>query len=472
MDADEVRNSLAFLFASPPGFQDSAAPPRSIRSVSPAVASPSAARRRPLQALRTHGHLSTNRLQEVKGPSVPPRKIRRLLAIDDSPNLRAFIVQALTAQFPNLIVTLAPDGREGLRLALQDKPDLILLDFVLPDLPGDEVCRQLLADTATADLPVVLMSSSSIAIESTQARYGNVVKSLAKPFTPQLLGDTVGFILREPAPPTVPTENGTVDPNALQRRTQRFAPAVAQLLVGDTGQIPLINVLLAVEQNQWTGTLSLLGEGTAVEIKFSGGRVVISTTRDCVAWWRASVMELDLASETLQAELRSAQSLDGSPPPLQLVPKGTLDLATARQWATETGLRLVANAWTHSRLRFQFTPAVSLPAYCGAIEPFAGSVVEWGMESLRRLGDEFLSAHAWGEPTGLPAYTRKGYERIQTLQLTDEEHAFAECVHPKNSLADIAQRTKTTVADAQRILHRFLCLEILDYWPAALLRHG
>jgi CheY-like chemotaxis protein len=131
-------------------------------------------RRRVGQAIRTHGHLS-NRSRDgrsglARPAAAPSRKLRRLLAIDDSPNLRAFIVQALTAQFPNMIVTLAPDGREGLRLARQEKPNLILLDFVLPDLPGDEVCRQLMADPATAEIPVVLMSSSSVAIESTQER--------------------------------------------------------------------------------------------------------------------------------------------------------------------------------------------------------------------------------------------------------------------------------------------------------------
>ena len=196
MDANEVRNSLAFLFASPPGFPDAAAPPRSGASsppppqqqpsVSPSVAKlapaapreatpgPAMERRRVGQAIRTHGHLS-NRSRDgrsglARPAAAPSRKLRRLLAIDDSPNLRAFIVQALTAQFPNMIVTLAPDGREGLRLARQEKPNLILLDFVLPDLPGDEVCRQLMADPATAEIPVVLMSSSSVAIESTQER--------------------------------------------------------------------------------------------------------------------------------------------------------------------------------------------------------------------------------------------------------------------------------------------------------------
>jgi hypothetical protein len=95
---------------------------------------------------------------------------------------------------------------------------------------------------------------------------------------------------------------------------------------------------------------------------------------------------------------------------------------------------------------------------------------EWAMESLRRVGSESASAMAWGEPTGIPAYTRRGYERIQQIPLNDEEVAFAALIGPTTSLAQIADALHIDTETAQRILHRFLCLEIFDYWPASLLR--
>jgi two-component system cell cycle response regulator len=54
---------------------------------------------------------------------------------------------------------LAADGAECLAMARQAKPDLILLDLVLPDMPGTEVLRRLRADPATASIPVVVFSA-------------------------------------------------------------------------------------------------------------------------------------------------------------------------------------------------------------------------------------------------------------------------------------------------------------------------
>lgn len=56
-------------------------------------------------------------------------------------------------------VISAADGEEGLRLALEHKPDLVVLDLMLPKLPGLEVLRKLRADPATAPMPVVIVSS-------------------------------------------------------------------------------------------------------------------------------------------------------------------------------------------------------------------------------------------------------------------------------------------------------------------------
>jgi hypothetical protein len=111
-----------------------------------------------------------------------------------------------------------------------------------------------------------------------------------------------------------------------------------------------------------------------------------------------------------------------------------------------------------------------MPPLTSGLPQYEGTMSEWAMESLRAANDDFRSAMAWGEPTGIPAYTRKGYERIQQIPLNDEELAFASLIGPSNSLAKIAASMPTDVDNAQRILHRFLCLEIFDYWPASLLQ--
>jgi CheY-like chemotaxis protein len=56
-------------------------------------------------------------------------------------------------------VLLAADGEEGLRLARTSKPDLVLLDLIMPKLQGFEVLRQLKADPTTKAIPVIVMSN-------------------------------------------------------------------------------------------------------------------------------------------------------------------------------------------------------------------------------------------------------------------------------------------------------------------------
>jgi CheY-like chemotaxis protein len=120
---------------------------------------------------------------------------RPILAIDDSLTFRKFIGKALAQTPGRYDVTLASDGREGLKCAAEKKPELILLDFVLPDLSGDEVCAQLAAIPELADIPIVLMSSSVESIQATAANYPAVKGTIAKPFTPELLCDTVNLLM-------------------------------------------------------------------------------------------------------------------------------------------------------------------------------------------------------------------------------------------------------------------------------------
>ena len=69
--------------------------------------------------------------------------------IDDSLMLLRFVDE--DAAEANYQVTTAPTRADGLRAAKTDGPDLILLDYVLPDMKGDEVSRRLLEDPATAE---------------------------------------------------------------------------------------------------------------------------------------------------------------------------------------------------------------------------------------------------------------------------------------------------------------------------------
>ena len=81
----------------------------------------------------------------------------RILIVDDEPDLVA--VLRLGLQMEGFEVLEAGDGEEGLRKAQQEKPDLVVLDLMLPRMDGYQVCRTLKFDARFKTLPIFILSA-------------------------------------------------------------------------------------------------------------------------------------------------------------------------------------------------------------------------------------------------------------------------------------------------------------------------
>ena len=81
-----------------------------------------------------------------------------LLYIEDDDN-NISLVEALLKRRPHIELRVAMNGRDGVRAAIDNRPDLILLDNRLPDATGSEILRELTSTSATATIPVVVLSS-------------------------------------------------------------------------------------------------------------------------------------------------------------------------------------------------------------------------------------------------------------------------------------------------------------------------
>ncbi len=82
-----------------------------------------------------------------------------VLLVEDGKMLQIALERSLTKA--GFTVVVAQDGEEGLRIACQTVPDLILLDMLLPKLGGQAVLQALKGDPVTADIPVIILSSFS-----------------------------------------------------------------------------------------------------------------------------------------------------------------------------------------------------------------------------------------------------------------------------------------------------------------------
>ncbi len=130
-----------------------------------------------------------------------PKTGKKIVVIDDTEMLLVFVEDVLATLDPNLQITMALDGVSGIKEIERVIPDLVLLDYSLPDLDGDEVCRRLLQDERTARVPVLMMSGHVPEMTAAAARLKNVVTTIAKPFLSDALIDLVQQTLAaEPRP--------------------------------------------------------------------------------------------------------------------------------------------------------------------------------------------------------------------------------------------------------------------------------
>jgi len=143
---------------------------------------------------------------------VPTERVKtgkKIVIIDDTEMLLIFVEDALATADPSLQIVTAFTGSEGARRAEVMLPDLVLLDYSLPDLRGDQVCERLLQNEVTARIPIVMMSGHVSEMAAAARKYPNIVATIAKPFMSDALVALVKETLAKgPVPPSAPARRG------------------------------------------------------------------------------------------------------------------------------------------------------------------------------------------------------------------------------------------------------------------------
>ncbi|MBC7999057.1 MAG: response regulator [Leptolyngbya sp.] len=112
--------------------------------------------------------------------------IRKVLLVDDDQHIRR-ICQVCLTKMGNWQVALAQSGYEGLDLARQDKPDVILLDVMMPGMDGPTTLLKLQEDPNLKDVPVILMTAKVQPQEVEQYTRLGATGVISKPFDPMTL---------------------------------------------------------------------------------------------------------------------------------------------------------------------------------------------------------------------------------------------------------------------------------------------
>jgi CheY-like chemotaxis protein len=119
--------------------------------------------------------------------------LRTILIADDEAHLRLLVRKTLTEDDYRLVE--AVDGQEALARARKERPDLIVLDWMMPRLSGLQVLEALRGDPDTAATPVIVLTARSQQLDRTQALQHGVSAYLVKPFSPLELIQLVERVL-------------------------------------------------------------------------------------------------------------------------------------------------------------------------------------------------------------------------------------------------------------------------------------
>jgi len=110
---------------------------------------------------------------------------KKILVVDDETQLVEMVKMRLEANGYDVIV--AYDGQDGLDKARQEKPDLIILDLMLPKIDGYKVCRMLKFDEKYKNIPIIMFTARAQAEDEKLGKEVGADDYVTKPFEPQVL---------------------------------------------------------------------------------------------------------------------------------------------------------------------------------------------------------------------------------------------------------------------------------------------
>jgi CheY-like chemotaxis protein len=127
----------------------------------------------------SNGQVATTSKQRISPDSPPPQTIHDIVVIDDEPR-DARLIRRLLEATGRYRVYEALDGESGLTAVREHKPALIVLDLMLPDMPGQELLERLNADADTKDIPVVVLTAKDIQTAERAQLIGKIISLFEK----------------------------------------------------------------------------------------------------------------------------------------------------------------------------------------------------------------------------------------------------------------------------------------------------
>lgn len=178
---------------------------------------------------------------------------RRLLVVDDDADIRELLSTQLSAI--GYEVTTAADGVEALDLANRDRPDLMIVDVMMPGLDGFQLVQTILDQPFTSDIPCVFLTAKDEVPDRVKGLRLGAYDYVTKPFSMnELVARIEGIMARKDLGVSALSHDAVV--------------------AGKLGEVTLPGVVQTVEDSRLSGVLHLSWGGLEGEIAFNEGRMV------------------------------------------------------------------------------------------------------------------------------------------------------------------------------------------------------
>ena len=119
--------------------------------------------------------------------------VRKILIVDDSATNRHGLSEMLARH--GYKCSLASSGKEAIEKAKTEKPDMILMDVVMPDMDGFQATRAITRDEETKHIPIILCTGFSEVVDGKEAKAMGIQEFMMKPFSARQLAETIRRIL-------------------------------------------------------------------------------------------------------------------------------------------------------------------------------------------------------------------------------------------------------------------------------------
>lgn len=239
---------------------------------------------------------------------------RKVVVIDDSPTVRKLAEVVLTEE--GYKVYTAEDGEEGLKLAEEVLPSVILVDFIMPRMNGYQFCKMVRSNDVLKDIPVILITAKGEEVGVKFAEKFGVVDYFIKPFQPEELVEKVNTIIqnqrevvtvpdtflegkereKEVTEPVYTADIGESVDRVIRRYFYKEFPSLLQktiadilkqsgvvktaaiTLSGDLSDFSLFDVFQLIDNAKSSGKLSIYSPTLSSEIYFDKGSIVYAAT--------------------------------------------------------------------------------------------------------------------------------------------------------------------------------------------------